>query len=93
MAEPFDKIKDPADVSDWMVNFKLPKGDQIATVVSAVVSPDTIEIDATMIVGNGVLVWLSGGVDKTTYDVEITITTTGGRTFQRTGQVTVEEGQ
>lgn len=90
MAELFDRVKDPSDVSDWMVNFKLPKGDQIATVVSAVVSPDTIEIDATMIVGNGVLVWLSGGAAGVVYDVEVTITTTGGRTFQRTGQVSVE---
>lgn len=93
MATPFDKIKDPADVSDWMVNFKLPTGDKIATVVSAVASPDTINIDATTLVGNSVLVWLSGGVGGTVYDIEITITTEGGRTFQRTGQVSVEEGQ
>lgn len=91
MAEPFDKTKDPADVSDWMVNFKLAKGDTIASVVSTVATPDTIEIDATMIVGNGVLVWLSGGVAGVVYDVEVTITTTGGRTFQRTGQVAVEQ--
>lgn len=93
MAELFDRVKDPADVSDWLATFKLPKGDAIATVISTVAKPDTITIDTTMVVGNNVIVWLSGGEAATVYDIEITITTTGGRTFQRTGQVSVEEGQ
>lgn len=90
MATPFDKIKDPTDVSDWTVTFKLASGDQIASVVSTVASPDTITIESAMIVGNSVVVWLSGGEAGTTYEIAVTINTMGGRTFERTGEVTVE---
>lgn len=92
MAIPFDKTKDPADISDWLITFKLASGDKIVSVISTVASPDTITIESAMIVGNGVVVWLSGGLAGVTYDLEITITTQAGRTFQRTGQVSVEEG-
>jgi len=73
--------KKPADQLDYDIDFGrwLPVDDVILSGVG-VVSPDgELVVDSVRIDGIMVKVWLSGGVDGSTYTVTVTVSTEGGR--------------
>lgn len=79
-------VKDPGDVLDYEVDASPAlvdsEGDAIAT-LSVVAQPSDLVIGATAAMGLIGVVWLSGGTAGTTYTVQLTIGTTGGRTLSR----------
>jgi hypothetical protein len=84
----------PGDVLDHAVAFAdWLDGDELATL--AVVAGAGITLGtggkAPAISGDDVVFWLSGGVSGTTYAVEVTVTTTGGRTRVVDCQITVTD--
>lgn len=88
--------KDPNDVKDYVVDWDrylagLEGGpDTIAT--STWPSPPTgINVVSDSFSGNRARVWLSGGTAGTTYSLTNRITTTGGRTLDRTIEILVKE--
>lgn len=82
------KEKDPADVIDYQVDFgPLLQSDTIST--KTVVGTGAT-IDSSSISGNIVTIWVSGGTHGCTAEVKTTIVTTGGRTFERTFDIKVE---
>lgn len=77
------KPQHPGDNLDHAVQFGGWLGtDELATV--AVVAQAGITLGtgpkAPVIVGDDVVLWLSGGTSGTTYTIEVTVTTTGART-------------
>jgi ssDNA-binding replication factor A large subunit len=84
----------PGDVLDHAVAFAdWLDGDNLAT--KAVVASTGITLGsgakAPAISGDDVVFWLSGGTSGTTYTVEVTVTTTGGRTRVVDCQITVTD--
>lgn len=83
------KEKDPADVIDYPVDFgPLLQTDTIST---ATVVGTNVTINSSSTSGNIVTVWVSGGTHGCTGEVKITIVTAGGRTFERTFNIKVED--
>lgn len=78
--------KDPGDVLDYEVDASPAlldsEGDAIAT-LAVVAQPSGLTIGATAAEGLIGVVWLSGGAAGTTYTVQLTIGTVGGRTLSR----------
>lgn len=73
---PSDMLDHAIQLGDWLAT-----GDALLTV--AVVADAGITVGsapAPAISGTDVVLWLSGGTSGTTYDVQVTVTTTGGRT-------------
>lgn len=83
-----DMVKAPADVLDYELDFAvwLPAGDTIsaasATIATVTTDGDAGDaaIDSTTYSDTQAKVWISGGSDGDAGEVEVTITTTGGRT-------------
>ena len=83
--------KDPADVVDYIVDFKqLLQDDNIST---ATVVGTNITIDSSSVSANVVTIFVSAGTEGTTAEVKITIVTTNAtpRTFERTFKVRIEQ--
>ncbi len=78
--------KDPGDVLDYEVDASPAlldsEGDAIAT-VSVTAQPAGLIVGATAAMGLIGVVWLSGGTAGTTYTVQLTIGTAGGRMLSR----------
>lgn len=84
--------KQPADEEDFDVSYVAWLAARNDTAESvAVTVPDGITLVASTIVAGVVKVWLSGGTDKTTYRITVTLTSTGGRVKQAEFDVKVKE--
>lgn len=75
----------PSEVLDYDVDYAswLADGDTITSVTTQVTPPDELNVVSNIIQsGQRVKVWVSDGIDGTTYKVEVTITTDDGRVKQ-----------
>jgi hypothetical protein len=80
---PYNFAKDPADNSDWGFNWAtLLNGDTIATSVWTV-APAGLTVGAESNTATLTTIWLAGGTLGENYTLTNTITTAGGRIFQR----------
>lgn len=85
-------LKDPQAVLDYIFDWAAWLTDISDTLATHVVTPDAgITLDSSSIVGSTVVAWLSGGTAGTTYRVACKITTTGGRTDERSIFIKVKE--
>lgn len=81
--------KDPADVLDYEIDIGPAilgnEGDGIAGINISATPAGTNDIVVTRVAADGdiVVVWISGGVAGTIYVVQVTISTTNGRTLHR----------
>ena len=75
------KQKRPADVLDFDVDYEdwLTDDDTITTVTTTVSPAGELVVDSVQVSSPNVKVWVSGGVDGLTYEIEVTAATTGGR--------------
>ena len=85
------KLRDPDSTLDYTIEWAdwIPPGDSLAS-VSMSCSPTPTIISSTTppaVSGTRVVVWLTGGVAGTVYSLLCRVTTTGGRTDERTVQV------
>jgi hypothetical protein len=81
--------KDPADVVDYQITFagRGMANDALATVTATATG---VTVDSSSFVVPGVVtVWLSGGTAGTDGVLQLTCTTTGGRTIERSFAVPV----
>ena len=84
--------KQPADTQDYDIDFNEWLTGFADTGASHVVAVDTgITKVASTLTAGVVKVWLSGGVDGTSYKVTATLNTTGGRIKQAEITVKVKE--
>ena len=84
-----DDAKDPADVVDYIIDFKpMLQADTISTVTAVGTS---ITIDSSSATGNVVTIFVSGGTDNTIAEIKLTIVTTNAtpRTFERSFKIQV----
>jgi len=82
--------KDPAAVLDYIVDWTTwLDGDTIATSTWTVQTGITKDSDTNTT--TGATIWLSGGVDGTTYELVNQITTAGLRTDERTFTILVRD--
>jgi hypothetical protein len=81
--------KDPGDVLDYILDIGPAivgnDGDGISTLAVNVTpsNPGDLTLQSTTADGSRIILWLSGGQAGTIYTVTFTITTTNGRTLQR----------
>lgn len=75
------KQKRPADVLDFDVDYEdwLTDDDTITTVTTSVTPTGKLVVDSVQVANPDVKVWVSGGVSGSTYEIEVTAATTGGR--------------
>ena len=75
------KPKNPADVLDFDVTYEdwITDDDTITTVTTSVAPAGELVVDSVQVSNPEVKVWVSGGVNGSTYDIEVTAATTGGR--------------
>lgn len=73
----------PAEVLDYDVDYTdwLPSSDSVGTATSAV-SPVGLVVDAQVVSGKFVKLWVSGGTSGVKYKVTLTVETAIGRTKQ-----------
>lgn len=74
LKQPADQLDYDLDFSDWLSNDDTIVG---AQAVSSV--PDELEISSVTVSDQAVKVWVSGGLDGSTYKVTTTVTTAEGR--------------
>ena len=83
-------LKDPADVLDYEHDWTpWLGGDTIAT--SAWTPPDGITVDSDTHTDTTATVWISGGEAGKSYRITNHITTTGGRTVERSLPIRVQD--
>jgi hypothetical protein len=75
--------KQPAESLDYDIEYEdfLSTGDSVAS-GTAVATPSGLTVDAPLVVGTALKLWVSGGTAGTTYKVEVTMTTALGRIKQ-----------
>lgn len=75
------KQKRPADVLDFDVDYEdwLTDDDTITTVTTSVTPSGQLAVQSVQVSNPQVKVWVSGGNDGSTYDIEVTAATNGGR--------------
>lgn len=84
--------KQPADVQDYDISFVEWLAGFSDTGLSIVVSAEAgITVAASALASGVAKVWLSGGVDGSSYKVTVTLTTNGGRVKQAEIVVKVKE--
>lgn len=82
-------VKDPADVLDYVFDVSAAlvgnDGDRIASISVTIVpgNPGDLAMNSVSADGPTVVLWLAGGQSGTTYSVQITLSTTNGRTLGR----------
>lgn len=84
-------IKDPADVVDYVLDFKpLLQSDAISSIT---VAGTNITIDSSAFTGNVVTIFVSGGTNCTTGTVKTTIVTTNStpRTYERSFDIDIKD--
>lgn len=84
-------IQDPSDVLDypWDWSQWLQSGETISSSVFSV-TPSGLSIASQSNTTTNATVWLSGGTSMTTYTVTNKITTTAGRTADRSATIRVQ---
>ncbi len=88
MTEQTTFSKDPQATLDYVWDWSAWLGDDtIAT--HAVVAATGLTVASTSTSAGKVTAWISGGTDRQEYAVTCTITTTGGRTDERTSRFQV----
>jgi hypothetical protein len=86
-------IKQPTDVVDYDVEYQewLVSGDTLVSATVAI-TPDTdLEEDATYVLADKINIWLSGGLNGSTYKLTVTATTAAGRVRQDEFRVKCKE--
>jgi hypothetical protein len=86
-------IKQPTDVVDYDVEYQewLVRGDTLVSATVAI-TPDTdLEEDATYVLADKINIWLSGGLNGSTYKLTVTATTAAGRVRQDEFRVKCKE--
>lgn len=91
-------VKDPADILDFTIQYQLSNaaGDYLFRNSADTISsstwtvPDGITQTKAENTGLSTTIWLSGGVLGQTYEVVNKITTTGGRTRERTIRIRIK---
>ena len=87
--------KDPEEVDYWNIDFsdRMPETDSIASLVAAFVEPTVgdgaLTVDQTAFSGKVVSGRWQGGTPDTTYWITVRVTTTQGRTLDKSGEVFV----
>lgn len=80
--------KDPSETLDYTINWSaLLAGDTIATSTFAV--PTGLTLSSSSNTTTTSTAWISGGSWDRTYTITCTITTAGGRTYQRSASLYV----
>ena len=87
------KQKRPSDVLDYDITYEdwLTDSDEITTVVTNVQPAGELIVQSVQVSSPQVKVWLSGGVDGSTYDVQVTISTEGTRVKEECFKVRVRD--
>lgn len=90
------EAKHPSEVVDYTLDFTdwLVGAETLATqdvTVSAGLSLTPSGTSAPAISGDGVVFWVGGGASGSTYYVQVTVTTSGGRTLVADAQITVTD--
>jgi len=85
-------VKQPADTLDYGVDLTkwLSTGDAVSG-ATATVSPSGLTISVLQAATSEPTVWASGGVDGTSYQITLTVVTTGGRTKEFEFKIVVSE--
>lgn len=92
MAESWEALKDPLDVKKYGFQWNLLDGQTISTSSWSIKSGGAdLTLGTGSISGNVTKVVTSGGLANTKYQLENTITTSGGDTFNRTGILLVKD--
>lgn len=75
------KIKRPVDVLDYELSYEdwLTDDDMITTVTTSVLPVGELVVDSVQVSSPNVKTWVSGGISGSTYEIEVTAATTGGR--------------
>jgi len=85
MALTWPAVKDPDEVKDYRLTWTnmLTGGDTISSSVWTIATGTGLTIDSQATENAEAVVWLSDGVDGSTYTLLNEIVTTGGRTYQQ----------
>jgi hypothetical protein len=86
----------PVEVKDYTIDYTdwlLVQKDSITNVETSVRdAPDSaLKVNSANYSSNGVLLWISGGLDGSSYQLQVTITTTGGRVDQSELVIKIKE--
>lgn len=87
------RVKAPAETIDYDIDFEPfleNRGDTLES-VEVVVSGSTATVLHSQIIGKTVKVWIDGGADGETADIEVTAHTAGGRTKQFCFRLRIKE--
>lgn len=85
-------LKDPQAVLDYIFDWSAWLADITDTISSHAMTLETgITLDSSAVVSDTVVAWVSGGTAGVTYRVTCQITTTGGRTDERSIFIKVKE--
>lgn len=87
--------KQPADLLDYDIDFTrwLTEDDTITTAVVTVSPADELTAQSVFVDSPIVKVWLTGGVDGSTYTVTVTASTAGGRIKETEFRIRVRDCQ
>lgn len=87
------KIKRPADVLDFDITYGdwITDDDTITTVVTSVAPLGQLKVDSVQVSSPDIKLWLSGGVDGGTYEIEVIASTSGGRVKEECFKVRVKD--
>ena len=83
----FIGAKDPDEVLDYLWDWSAWLGTDTVSDCEFTITPSSMAIESHICDGAKATVWLSGGADGLIYEVTNRITTTGGRTADRTAQI------
>lgn len=84
--------KQPVDVVDYDIDYSqwLTSGDNVESAVVNVV-PEGLTVESVFINDPKLKIWVSGGIDATTYKVTVTMTTADGRVKQDEFKIKVKD--
>lgn len=87
------KQKRPADVLDYDLTYEdwLTDDDTITTVTTTVSPTGELEVDSVQVINPDIKVWVSGGDDGATYEVDVTVSTSGGRIKKECFKIRVKD--
>ena len=87
------KIKRPADVLDFDITYGdwITDDDTITTVTTTVSPTGELVVDTVQVSNPDVKVWVSGGDDGATYEVDVTVSTSGGRVKKECFKIRVKD--
>ena len=83
--QPAESIDYDVDYSEWLTT-----GDNVQS-ADVSVAPSGLVIDSTFINDPRIKIWISGGVDKVSYKVTVTMTTAEGRVKQDEFKINVKD--